>query len=181
MPVSDPVYTIEPLPGQSYRIGEFRNRDYDQIQVWVNRQPRPKFVAPDLSGVLGEVADEVGRQLAEAVAPEARVKLVQDFARRCLNLAESQLREARYEAQQWPPAVGEPAVGRLLMTAPGGKAELLYVALSRFHPEVSRDEAARIAGDMRYEDFAEVVAIVFGQGQAEPDGDADPKADTPPE
>lgn len=170
MPVSSHVHEVELVAGQTYRIGEFRNRDYDQFQLWINRQPRPRFAAPDFSGVLGEVASRVGQEITQIggeIAPEARVKLISDLSRRCVSLAESQLREARYEAQQWPPAVGEPAAGRLILTAPGGKAELLYVALQRFHPEVTRTQAEQLAGDMDYDTFMDIVSIVFGQKDAE--------------
>lgn len=165
MPVSSHIHELELADGQTFKISEFRNRDYDQFQLWVNRQPRPKFAPPDLSVVLGEVASRVGQEINQAteITPDVRVSLIKDLVRRCTSLAESQLREARYEAQQWPPAVGEAAAGRLIMTAPGGKAELLYTALQRFHPEVTRTQAEQLAGDMRYETFLEVVAIVFGQ------------------
>lgn len=174
MPISHTVHEFELPDGKTYRIGEFRNRDYDQFQLWINRQPRPRAVVPDLSGVLGEVATQVATGITQAgpeIAPEARVRLIQELTRRCLSLAESQLREARYEAQQWPPAVGEAGAGRLIMTAPGGKAELLYVALQRFHPEVTRPQAEQLAGDMDYETFMEIVAVVFGQKQTAEDSD----------
>lgn len=167
---------------RTIRVRELTMGEYNDLQKFLNRQPRPKGVDPDYAGPLGAVAETVRAALEDVTLEEgAKQKALAQLTRDCLRVAAEQMREARFEAGFWPPEVGTPEGGRVLLTADGGKATLLRVALNQ-DGSASQADAEALLNQMRPADFYQVVAVLFGGGNAvEADGEAeggdtDPKA-----
>lgn len=68
------------------------------------------------------------------------------------------LEGARQDAKRWPPDIGTPAGMIALTQADDGTIELLALALSMHHPEMTRSDAERLKNDLERESEREAMA-----------------------
>lgn len=99
------------IRGKTYLFSELRLKELVELQKWLQENtPHP--------------IDQIKGRL-DGLSDQERMTL---------------LSEARHDAKDWPPQVGDRDGARLLITTLPGQIEALYVGLKNHHPEVTRDE-----------------------------------------
>lgn len=100
------------IRGKTYMISEFKLKELAELQTWIQQHiPHP----------IDQIKDRL-----EGLTEKERITL---------------LSEARHDAVDWPPQVGDKDGARLLVMTMPGQVEALYVGLKKYQPEVTRDEA----------------------------------------
>lgn len=167
---------VEVRPGDTREFHELTMGGFAQLQKYINKRPRPQFSVIDLSGPLQEAGEALARSMAEAgLSEDAKLKALAETRRAFVGLAADQMREARWEAAQWPPDMGSTEAARVLLTGDGGKAYFLWVMLRQQRPETRLEEAEAIFEDMDPVTFGKILGVAFGQADAAGEGEADPK------
>lgn len=75
--------------------------------------------------------------------------------------------KACQEAKSWPPDIDSPEGLRVLMGR-RGVGLLVYLALHRNHPEVSRDSAAALGAEMTMDEVMALLGLMLPEGTAGP-------------
>lgn len=103
------------IRGKTYLISEFKLKELAELQTWIQ-------------GHILHPIDQIKDRL-NGLSDKERMAL---------------LSEARHDAVDWPPQVGDKDGARLLVMTMPGQVEALYVGLRKHQPEVTRDEAFEV-------------------------------------
>jgi hypothetical protein len=130
------------IGGVSYRVAKFGPRSYGDLNAWLKAQkPDPRTLAKELCA-----------GLSDAVAIEI-------------------WRDLKDEAQDWPITVDTYQGNMLLTTTSEGAAQVVWVTLRQYQPDVTLQRAAEIARDMTVEEVGLLIRAAL------PEPTHDPKAE----
>lgn len=103
------------IRGKTYLFSELKLKELVELQKWLQENtPHP----------IDQIKDRL-----EGLSEQERMAL---------------LSEARHDAKDWPPQVGDKDGARLLVMTLPGQIEALYVGIKKHHPEATRDDAFEI-------------------------------------
>lgn len=130
------------LGDSEYKISPFRLRDLSELAAYL------KDVVPHPVAAM--------RPALEGMSSEDKALAFQG---------------AFVEARSWPPGVDSDQGQQVLVYTQAGRAKLVYVILSRHQPELTPDDALKIADSLTVDQFERITSLASGKEHAVPNSD----------